>query len=170
MFDSLLSMFGRKKPSAIEEHVPDVSNVGNEQGSRSTPENSVKYLYRNFYVDLELRASILDVRDMDRKDGRVKRLHNRTARDATKGGLILECKDERVRGEWKKFAQRVGLNNPAKLRSDARGMFMEGNLCMQWVLSADRKFVAAGVRMPSDTITPQVNKNGVFVDKAKAYR
>lgn len=58
-----------------------------ESGKRPTPENALKYLYRTMWVDPDLRQAILDIREMDRKDGRVKRIHGRLARDTVKGGL-----------------------------------------------------------------------------------
>jgi len=165
-------MFGmkwlRKKPPV--EVVKDTEHPQtSEIGRRATPEDSIRYMYRQFWVDAETRAVIMDIRNMDRKDGRVKRIHNRTARDAVKNGLILTCKDKRVRRAWADFERRCRLTNPQKLKSDARGMFMEGNLAFQWVLANDGHIVS-GLRMPADTIVPVVTKNGVFEDPAKAYR
>jgi hypothetical protein len=45
---------------------------------------------------------------------------------------------------------------------------MEGNLPIQWVLDTDCH-VVAGVRMPSETILPNVDGNGQFKDVRKAY-
>jgi len=162
----------RKQPPVeiVKETVKDTEHPRtSEIGRRATPEDSIRYMYRQFWVDAELRAMIMDIRDMDRNDGRVKRIHNRTARDAVKSGLILTCKDKRVRSAWRDFERRCRLNNPQKLKSDARGMFMEGNLAFQWVMS-EGGHIAAGLRMPADTIIPVVNRNGVFEDPAKAFK
>jgi len=167
MFEGLRNLFRKEQPV-----IPDVDSEHSptgEMGRRATPEDSVRYMYRQFWVDAELRATIMDIRDMDRKDGRVKRIHNRTARDAIKGGLVLTCKNKKVRQAWKQFERRCKLHDPQKLKSDARGLFMEGNLAYQWALSGNGR-IAAGIRMPADTIVPIVNKNGVFEDPKRAYK
>lgn len=143
---------------------------GFERGSRATPEASMDYLYRLLWVDPNQRQAILDIRDMDRRDGRVKRIHGRVARDVVKGGLVfsqIEPSDT-LRREWADFERRLQLNRPEKLRSDARGMVMEGAACLQWVLDAGGN-VVAGVRMPSETIIPQVTPGGQFKDPRRAY-
>lgn len=144
--------------------------VNTERGARSTPENEAKYLYRLMWVDLELRQSILDIRDMDRTDGRVKRIHSRVARDVTKGGLILQqaTPNKTLANAWQEFGRRLQLNRPEKLKSDARGLVMEGNLPLQFVLDGAYNVVAA-VRMPSETIIPNVDAHGQFKDVTRAY-
>lgn len=141
-----------------------------EKGHRPTPENSLRYLYRELWVDPDLRQSILDIRTADRLDGRVKQIHRKTARAASKGGIVLRVTDGPVRlqREWRAFVHRCGLNQIEKLYSDVRGLMMEGNLPMQWVLDGDGN-VAGAVRMPSETILPKVGANGRFLDVAKAY-
>lgn len=142
-----------------------------ERGFRPTLENALRYQYRSFYVDPDLRQRILDIREMDQLDGRVKKIHNRMARSAVKGGLRLEWsggENARVQRQWDDFRRRLGLKRQAKLESDARGLVMEGNLPMQWVLGADRR-VHAGIRMPSETIVPMVALNGRFEDPTRAY-
>ncbi len=148
-----------------------VSTPTTEVGRRPTPENSVRRLYGQFWQDPELRQTILDIRSMDKRDGRVKKIHNRTARDAIKGGIIMSMTkaDKRVQQVWKEFSHRIGLNNPMKLKSDARGMFMEGSLPYQWAIGKDQR-VAAGIRMPSETIVPIVADSGQFKSVEKAYR
>lgn len=141
-----------------------------EQGSRATPENSQKYLTRLMWTDPDVRAAILDIREMDRLDGRVRRIHARLARDVVKGGLVLTQTSAResLRAEWDAFARRLQLGRVEKLKSDARGLVMEGSLPVQWVL--DEAFrVAAAVRMPSETILPDVDENGQFKDVKAAY-
>jgi hypothetical protein len=146
---------------------------GDEQGYRSTPENALKYAYRVMWVDPDVRQAILDIRDMDRKDGRVRRIHARIARDTVKGGLVFtqSAPNETVRRMWDGFARRLNLLNPEKLKSDARGLAMEGNLPVQWVLdrSAPVFKVVGGVRMPSETILPDVDASGRFKDVRRAY-
>ena len=141
-----------------------------ERGTRATPEAAVKYLFRSFWIDPELRATILDVRHMDRVDPRVKRIHGRMSRAAVKGGLILEAPGnaESLHGQWRDFAHRLGLGRQEKLESDCRGLTMEGNLPMQWVLDESRR-VVKGVRMPTETLVANVGPAGRFLDPRKAY-
>lgn len=165
----LLSRFfpSMKKPEPVaNEPAPGAR----EQGRRTTPENANKYLYRLMWVDPEVRQTILDVREMDRLDGRVKRIHRRVARDTVKGGLQLTQPKESpaLRREWDKFMRRVQINRVEKLKSDALGLVMEGNLPLQWVLD-DARQVAAAVRMPAETILPNVTEGGRFKDVAEAH-
>ncbi|MDD4927502.1 MAG: hypothetical protein PHF58_13490, partial [Methylotenera sp.] len=141
-----------------------------EKGYRPTPENQLKYAYRQLWVDPDLRQTILDVREMDKLDGRVKRIHGKMAGHITKGGLVMlqGSPSQVLAKEWESFQRRVQLNRIEKLKSDARGFVMEGNLPLQWVL--DREFrVDSGVRLPSETILPNVDMNGRFKDVTKAY-
>jgi hypothetical protein len=144
--------------------------AGNERGSRATPEASMDYLYRLLWVDPNQRQAILDIRDMDKRDGRVKRIHARVARDVIKGGLVFSqtTPSKVLRREWEDYERRLQFNRPEKLRSDARGMVMEGAACLQWVLD-DGANVVAGIRMPSETIVPQVTGSGQFKDPRRAY-
>lgn len=142
-----------------------------EQGRRPTPEDQIKYLYRLMWVDPDLRQAILDVREMDRTDGRVKRIHSRIARDTIRGGLLFlqTSPSEALAKEWNDFARRLQLNNIGKLKSDALGLIKEGNLPMQWVLDTGYN-VVSGVRMPADTLLPNVGADGRFKDVTDAYR
>lgn len=144
--------------------------ISTERGTRATPENSLKYLYRTMWVDPDLRQSILDIREMDRLDGRVKRIHGRLARDAVKGGLIMQqARDNpKLARLWDDFSRRLQFNRAEKLKSDARGLVMEGNLPLQFVLDPERNVVAA-VRMPSETILPEVDATGRFKNVERAY-
>lgn len=141
-----------------------------EAGIRATPENSMKYMYRLMWVDPAVRQAILDIREMDRLDGRVKYIHKRVARDTVKGGLVFtQSNPKRVLvNEWNDFARRLQLHRPEKLKSDARGLAMEGNLPLQWVIDEQMNLVAA-VRMPSETILPNVDEGGRFKDVKDAY-
>lgn len=141
-----------------------------EKGARTTPEDRIKYLYRTMWVDPNLRQAILDIRRIDRLDGRVKRIHSRVARDVIKGGLVLQSSApyESIAKAWDKFQRSLQLDRVEKLKSDSRGLVMEGNLPFQWVLSPENR-VISGVRMPSETIIPNVNENGRFKDVTQAY-
>ncbi len=146
-----------------------LAQVTTERGMRSTPENAIKYAQQRFQIDFALRATIMDIRFMDKVDSRVKKIHNKMARDAVKSGLLLKNEmSERIRNRFKAYVRRLNLNKREKLESDARGLIMEGNLPMQWVLLED-KTVVAGIRMPSETILAKVNKAGMFTDIANAY-
>lgn len=158
-------------PPAAGELLPNEPTPrSTEQGRRATPENAQEYLYRLMWVDQRVRQAVLDIREMDRLDGRVKRIHGRIARDCIAGGLMLtQPKESRsLRREWDIFMRRLQLNRPEKLKSDARGLVMEGNLPLQWVLDGSGA-VAACVRMPSETILPNVTENGQFKDVREAY-
>lgn len=142
-----------------------------EIGKRTTDENSVRYLYRQMLPDMELRATIMDIRRMDRLDSRIKKVHGRMARTATKGGLRLEWagkESKRIRKKWEAFERRIGLNRPAKLQSDSRGLAMEGNLALQWVVTEAGE-VVSGLRMPSETIMPLINQAGRIESPTAAY-
>lgn len=143
---------------------------GSEIGMRTTPERAARLEYAFDTVDYEHRAVIADIRRMDREDGRVKRIHNRIARDVTRGGLVLlqPSENRRIKREWTDFVERLDLDNAQKLKSDARGLIMEGSLPVQWVLD-DAAKVVRGVRMPSETIRPNVQPNGQFKDIQTAY-
>jgi hypothetical protein len=142
-----------------------------ERGRRPTPEDQIKYIYRQMWVDAELRATVLDIRHMDAIDNRVKRIHRKTAASVIKGGLRLKNADQApsLKRAWDRFERRLQLMKRPKLFSDSRGFMMEGNLPMQWVLDADRRQVIQGVRMPSETILPKVGQNGQFTDPRNAY-
>lgn len=160
----------------LKGRAPEIPNekaaqVGSsEMGRRPNPEDQVKYLYRMMWVDPDLRQSILDIREMDRSDGRVRRIHSRIARDVVKGGLVMQIAEgsEQLSSLWNDFQRRLQLNRVEKLKSDARGLVMEGNLPLQWVLDRENN-VVAGVRMPAETIVPNVDQNGRFKDVRRAY-
>lgn len=149
----------------------DELNGTSERGMRVNPENQLRYLYRNMYVDPGLRQSILDVRRMDRVDGRVKQIHSRVARDVIKGGVLLQLQEPStvISRHWDQFSRALELNRMDKLKSDTRGLLMEGNLPLQWVLDRDLNIVSA-VRMPAETIVPNVGQDGRFIDVRDAYR
>jgi len=168
VIDNLLSRFGLRR--ATTQPLPgEKSGPDTERGSRPTPEKSIEYLYRQMWVDPRLRAATIDIRHMDAMDGRVKKIHTRMARTAVKKGLLLKgTPRKRIETHWKAYLKRLQLDRPAKLESDARGMIMEGNLPIQWVISQDARVVAC-VRMPAETIVPNVEANGQFKDPMQAY-
>ena len=142
------------------------------RGYTQNPEtHQLDALYRRMYVSQERAAAVREIRLLDRTDGRVKKLHKRMAGDITRGGLQLDNKsNNRQLGKWwKEFVRATQLKSPAKLRSDARGMLVEGNLAMQWVLDPTSTGVVRAVRMPSDTLAPQVDAHGQWKDPADAW-
>jgi hypothetical protein len=159
-----------RRAKALPQETASENTESTEKGYRPTPEDRIKYLYRVMWVDPDLRQAILDIREMDRLDGRVRRIHSRIARDTVKGGLIMQqaAASESLAKEWEEFQKRMQLDRVEKLKSDARGLVMEGNLPMQWVLD-DQRNVVSGVRMPSETIMPNVGGSGRFKDVTRAY-
>ncbi len=141
-----------------------------EKGLRSTPEQRILNLQAKLVVPYRLRGTILMIREMDQRDGRVKKIHSRMARDVVRSGLQLTMptQNARIRKAWDDFTDRLQLCNPEKLKSDARGLAMEGTLCLQWVLDEDGH-VAAGIRMPAETIRAVATPAGVFKDVTRAY-
>lgn len=123
------------------------------------------------WADPELRATVLDIREMDRVDGRVKKIHARISSATVKGGLALEISSihTEIIEIWKEWARRLHLHRQEKLESHARGAVMEGNLALQWVLDKTMQHVVAVKRMPAETIKPLVGENGSFVDPRRAY-
>jgi hypothetical protein len=141
-----------------------------ESGSRAKPEDALRHMYDSMWVDPTQVAAIHDIRNMDRCDGRVKKIHVRMARTATKGGLILKLQgtDRRISRLAEDFIRRNNLHRRSKLESDARAIAMEGNLPLQVALDATKQ-VAALIRMPTETIRPVVTQHGTFKDINKAY-
>lgn len=142
-----------------------------EQGDRLASDEALKRLYQQMWIDTDRRELVRTVREMDTKDGRVKQIHNRLARDCIRGGLVLqvnEGKSETLKREWSAMMGRMQLDQVQKLKSDARGFVMEGNLPLQLVYD-DAMNVVAGVRMPSDTIVPITDMGGRFKDPARAF-
>lgn len=171
VMSSLMERFGVKRPATDAALPGEVPGPSTEIGFRPTPENRIKYLYRLMWADPDLRRRILDIRDMDVRDGRVKKVHRRTAAECIKGGLRLrtDTANKRLQRAWRDFERRLRLDRREKLESDARGLMMEGNVAMQWVLGPPGR-VVQGVRMPAETILPVVGPNGMFLDPGRAYK
>ncbi len=144
-----------------------------ERGDRLASDDALARLYRTMMVDYDRRAQVALMRRMDREDGRVKTVHSRVARDVIRGGLVMQVMEpassETLRREWSRFADRLNLTQSEKLKSDARGLVMEGNLPLQLVLDADALDIVAALRMPSDTIVPMVDMGGRFANPGAAY-
>lgn len=143
-----------------------------QTGTTINTENYTRRLYDQLYVNPDLKVAIAEIRDMDRRDPRVKKIHKRMARDATKGGLRLKWKgteNARVNALFKDFVRRNQLSNPQKLQSDSRGCVMEGTLVLQWVVDKNLHVVGA-LRMPAETIVPMTNTVGGFNDPKVAYK
>lgn len=153
-------------------YFPGANRLPSERGDRLASDLALQRLYTTMWLDTERRAMIQTVRDMDVKDGRVKRVHARISRDVVRGGLVLQAKEPRssetLKREWEAFKGRLQLDTTEKLKSDARGFAMEGNLPLQLVLDDARQVVAA-IRMPSDTIVPITDMGGRFKNPAAAY-
>lgn len=152
---------------------PSAGRPSGERGVRVPGDVALQRLLKTMFVDHERRSLVNLVRQMDLQDGRVKRVHNRTARDTIRGGLVLQLSEksssQTLKDEWARFASRLQLSSSEKLKSDARGFLMEGNLALQLVLDADAPQVLAAIRMPSDTLVPMVDLSGRFLDPANAW-
>ena len=179
MVDRLSSFFGGSRKSANitantseqENKLPgEQTGPTSEQGYRPTPENRLDYLYQRMWVDPERRQSVMDVRAIDRRDGRVKKVHTKISRTVVKGGLMLETSSENKQliKAWESFLLRTNLKSHEKLESHARGFAIEGNLAMQWILNNEGTLVDCA-RMASDSIMPRVAPSGRFIDPAAAY-
>jgi len=146
--------------------------LAGEQGDRLASDEAIKRLYASMWIDQERRAKIQLMRQMDTQDGRVKQIHSRLARDCIRGGLVLQVNEkassETLKREWQAMMGRLQLDRAEKLKSDARGLVMEGNLPLQLVYS-DAMDVVAALRMPSDTIVAMTDMGGRFKDPARAY-
>jgi hypothetical protein len=151
---------------------PAANNPSGERGDRLPTDVAMQRLYARMWIDTERRAIVQQVRKMDIQDGRVKNIHGRVARDCIRGGLVLQVNEvassETLKEEWERFMGRLQLDVKEKLKSDARGFVMEGNLPLQLVTNEKNEVVAA-IRMPSETITPLTDMGGRFKDPAKAY-
>ena len=151
---------------------PAASTLAGEQGDRLPSDLAMQRLFQQMWLDTNRRAMIQQVRTMDTTDGRVKAIHSRVARDCIRGGLVLQVGEpgssETLKREWEGFKGRLQLDVGEKLKSDARGFVMEGNLPLQLVLDAGRQVVAA-IRMPSETIMPITDMGGRFKSPAAAY-
>lgn len=152
---------------------PLYQRPANERGARVPTDVAMARFYRQFAMSTEVREKIILLRDMEARDGRVKRIHNQVAGDTIRGGLVMQFTEtsssETLRKAWMGFAHRLRLDQVGKLKSDARGLVCEGNLPLQMVLAPGDKEIAAAVRMPAETIVPVVDDGGRFADPMRAY-
>ncbi|HYE71582.1 MAG TPA: hypothetical protein VD932_08685 [Aquabacterium sp.] len=146
--------------------------LAGEKGSRLDSEKAFARLMSQMWIDTERRQLVQTIRAMDQQDGRVKQIHGKLARDAIRGGLVMQINErhsaQALQREWAGFMGRLQLDQVQKLKSDARGVVMEGNLPLQLVFDTAMN-VVAGVRMPSETIQPITDMGGRFKDPAKAF-
>lgn len=148
------------------------SRKDTRDGTTVNQDNYITRLYNELYVSPEYKASVLAIRLMDKSDSRVKKIHRRMARDATKGGIRLQWEgpdDKRISQLFEEYKVRVGLNNAQKLHSDARGAVMEGALVVQWVVN-DKRQVVGCLRMPAETMYADCHATGQLKDIAAAYK
>ena len=145
--------------------------TGSERGTRSTDDQRIRALYQLQQPDFVLAAKIRDIRYMDQVDGHVKRIHHRTSHALTKGGLTLDnpAKNTHLSALWRDFALNTGLLNRSKLASDAKGLMMEGNLPLQFVLNDSQSAVLRMVRMPTETIRVITGDDGQISQLQKSY-
>lgn len=165
-------LFGwmKNSPEVARDNTAVVTQKEKGKGWTATPENSIDYIYRKLMIDTSRRAAVLDLRKMDKLDGRVKKIHKKMARDAVKGGLKIvwkEKENKRVSNLFNEFVQRLNLKRREKLESDARGLVMEGNLPLQVVINQTE--ISSVLRMPSETIVPNVSEAGRIKDLSAAY-
>lgn len=164
---------GQNVAALFAKLMPSMMNVGSERGQRVASDDALERLYRTLFIDYERKAQVRLMRMMDQQDGRVKTVHSRVARDVIKGGLLMQVSErfssETLKREWTGFSARLQLTNAQKLKSDARGLVMEGNLPLQLVLDDARRDVVAAIRMPSETIVPMTNASGRFANPAQAF-
>lgn len=148
------------------------ANKDTQSGTVVSSENYTQRMYDLLYVSPDAKISIEEIRRFDRTDPRVKKIHKRMARDATKGGIRLQWdgpENKRIASLFETFKKRLQLNNGQKLTSDARGALIEGTLVMQWVVDTNLN-VMSGLRMPSETIVPVTSTTGQFKSAAAAYK
>jgi hypothetical protein len=171
ILDRFTGLFRKKNPAPAALMPGELAARHTEIGTRSTPEQELDIALASLQPSAELRQRILDIRHMDLVDPRVKKIHERTARAACKGGLVLKgaTSSKRIEDLWKEYVRRLELNRREKLESDMRGAMMEGSLPIQWVLDQDAATVVRGIRMPTETLRPLVNPNGQFQDPRAAY-
>jgi hypothetical protein len=127
--------------------------------------------YLAFQVDHEVAVVLDDVHRMDKEDGRVKELHNKIARDVTRGGIDFQTTEKalppKIKEEAKGFLRRCKFDR-VKLKAHARYLVAEGELFLQWIVD-EKLNVVAGRRLPPGSMRPNVDENGRFRDLSRAY-
>ena len=167
------SMIGRNTTVDTVKRQDDAGRTRDTRdGTTVNADNYTTRLYNELYVSPEYKASVVAIRMMDKTDTRVKRIHKRMARDATKNGIRLQWEgpdDQRISRLFDAYKTRLGLNNAQKLHSDARGAVMEGALVLQWVVN-DKRQVVGALRMPAETIYADCHETGQLKDIAAAFK
>lgn len=158
----------QSRPTSLPGFLPARTTAA---GHRMVPSDPLAIMNQQLAVDPSLRSAIVELRAMDKADPRVKKIHERTARAAVKGGLILHCRPgaKKIHRIWKDYERRLELNRREKLESDMRGALMEGNVPLEWVVDRDARRVAGCIRLPTETIRPLVDRSGRFRDVRAAY-
>lgn len=174
LFSSVLNFL---KPASGEESTPPgaLPEKNTFEGSSTSDENSfLNELNTELMVHHGLVEDIRALRSMYRDDPRMTKITNRTARSMVKGGLQIStsANNKLLIKKFNEYMRRCGLKNRQALESYGRGFFLEGNLPLQWVIdtsnpSAPR--VVRAIRMPTETIRPNVLKNGQIADVNEAY-
>ncbi len=162
----------KPQPDPLSKRVePSFGSATTERGYRSTDDSRLRALYQQMQPHFDLHQKITDIRMMDQLDGTVKRIHHKTTHSLTKGGLTLEnpAKNARLARLWRDYQTVCNLTNRNKLASDARGLVMEGNLVIQFVLDEAKSRVVRAVRMPAETIRTITDQSGQIADAANAY-
>lgn len=127
--------------------------------------------YIVFQVDHEYASVMADINRMDREDGRVKRIHSKIARDATRGGLSFSTADSNlpsaIATEAKAFLQRCKFDRETLL-GHARFLVKDGEIFLQNVVN-EKLEVIGMKRLPPTSMRPNVDAKGEFRDLTRAY-
>lgn len=174
IFSKISGMLGRHPSGdAVVSPENDQTKENDTRGGTTVDSgNYLRRMYDELFISPEYKSSVLNIRLMDKQDGRVKKIHRRMARDATKGGIRLQWKgaeNKRIAKLFTQWQKRLGLDNAQKLQSDARGAVMEGQLALQWVIN-NRREVTLGLRMPGETMYPDTDATGQFKSTRSAYK
>jgi hypothetical protein len=158
----IISMLSLKPPTSDAQgntRHPDTAHIIDTMRQSMTP---------SFGLKNKIRA----IRQWDKNDTRIKKIHSRMARDCVRGGLMLDWQgpsNERISKIWKAYRDRLHLNRIDKLKSDARQFVVQGNLALQWVFDRDARNVSACLSMPVDTLVPNTLTTGQIADAKNAY-
>lgn len=169
LIDRIKAAFGAK-PAAAAATEPPQRPIGKGVTYEGNPFLRSPYLL--FQVDHDYNSIMADVNKMDLEDGRVKQIHNKIARDATRSGVSFISNDKtpspKMADEAKAFIKRCRLDEREKLKSDARFLVKDGELFLENVMD-DQLNVVAMRRLPSVSMRPNVDATGRFRDITKAY-
>lgn len=158
--------------SIFKKEAPQQDGHTSEAGTFPEDQSGKRNPYLAFQIDHEQSSVLADIDKMDKEDGRVKRIHSKIARDATRGGLHFSRKtgekNLRLVDEAKGFVKRCDLNKRKKVKGHARFLVKDGEIFLQWIV--DDSLNVIGVRrLPAATIRPNVDKTGTFRSLDRAY-